>query len=62
MPKNAFIREKFTRLHQAARKLAAEYFERYPKHRYQTEIESWRHLQSDNIEFTFKPAARTGRC
>jgi hypothetical protein len=31
-----------------------EYFERFPKDRYQTEIESWRHLQSDNIEFTLK--------
>jgi len=34
--------------------LTAEYFERYPKDRYQTEMESWRHLQSDNIEFTIK--------
>ena len=38
----------------AARKLAEEYFERYPKDRYQTEIESWRLLQSANIEFTMK--------
>jgi hypothetical protein len=58
MPKDPFVREKFTRLRQAAKKLAAEYFERYPerypKDRYQTEVESWRHLQSDNIEFTLK--------
>ena len=54
MPQGPFIREKFTRLRQAAKKLAAEYFERFPKDRYQTEIESWRHLQSDNIEFTIK--------
>ena len=54
MPKDPFVREKFTRLSQAAKKLAAEYFERYPKDRYQTEVESWRHLQSDNIEFTLK--------
>ena len=38
----------------AARKFAAEYFERFPKDRYQTEVESWRHLQSQNIEFTMK--------
>jgi hypothetical protein len=38
----------------AARKLAAEYFERFPKDRYQTEVESWRHLQSANVEFTMK--------
>ena len=31
-------------------KLAVEYFERFPK----TEVESWRNLQSDNIEFTMK--------
>jgi hypothetical protein len=54
MPKDPFIREKFTRLRQAAKRLAAEYFERFPKDLYQTEIESWRHLQSDNIEFTLK--------
>jgi len=54
MPQDPFIREKFTRLRQAAKKLAAEYFERYPTDRYQTEVESWRHLQSDNIEFTLK--------
>jgi hypothetical protein len=26
----------------------------YPKDRYQTEVESWRNLQSSNIEFTMK--------
>jgi hypothetical protein len=46
MPRDPFIREKFTREHDAARKLAKEYFERYPKDRYKTEVESWRNLQS----------------
>jgi hypothetical protein len=54
MPNDAFIREKFTRERTSARRLAAEYFEQFPKDRYQTEIESWRHLQSQNIEFTMK--------
>ena len=27
---------------------------RFPKIRYQTEVESWRNLQSANIEFTMK--------
>jgi hypothetical protein len=36
MPQDPFIREKFTRERSAARKLAAEYFERFPKVRYQT--------------------------
>jgi hypothetical protein len=46
-----FIREKFTRAQASSLK---EYFEKYPKDRYQTEVESWRKLQSDNIEFTMK--------
>ena len=54
MPQDPFVREKFTRERTAAKKLAAEYFERFPKERYQTEVESWRHLQSQNIEFTMK--------
>ncbi len=49
MPRDPFIREKFTRLRITARKLAAEYFERFPKERYQTEIENWQ-----NIEFVMK--------
>ena len=31
MPKDPFIREKFTKERSAARKLATEYFERFPK-------------------------------
>ena len=54
MPRDPFVREKFTRERTAAKKLAAEYFERFPKDLYQTEVESWRHLQSQNIEFTIK--------
>jgi hypothetical protein len=54
MPRDPFVREKFTRERMAAKKLAAEYFQRFPKERYQTEVESWRNLQSQNIEFTMK--------
>jgi hypothetical protein len=54
MPRDLYIREKFTRERSAARKLAKEYFQTFPKDRYQTEIESWRLLQSANIEFTMK--------
>jgi hypothetical protein len=42
MPRDPFIREKFTRERTAAKKLAAEYFQRFPKDRYQTAVESWR--------------------
>ena len=52
--KDPFIRVKFTKEQSFARQLAKEYFEKYPKDRYQTEVESWRHLQSANIEFTMK--------
>jgi hypothetical protein len=41
-------------VHQAVKKLASEYFERYPKDRYLTEVEAWSHLQSDNTEFIMK--------
>ena len=54
MPKDPFIREKFTREQSAARKLAREYFDKFPKEKYLTEVESWRHLQSNNYEFTMK--------
>ena len=54
MPQDPFVREKFTRERTAAKKLAAEYFDRFPKEQYQTEVESWRHLQSQNIKFTMK--------
>jgi hypothetical protein len=37
-----------------ARKVAREYFKYYPKDRYDTEVETWRELQSQNIEFTMK--------
>jgi hypothetical protein len=54
MARDPFIREKFTKERSAARAFAEDYFERYPKDRYQTEVESWRHLQSANIEFVMK--------
>jgi hypothetical protein len=47
------IREKFTR-DLSSRQLAKEYFERYPKDRYETEVEIWSQIQSQNIEFIMK--------
>ena len=54
MSQDPYIREKFTRERSAARQLALEYFRRFPKDQYKTEVESWRNLQSQNIEFTMK--------
>ena len=53
MPNDPF-REVHQRERTAAKKLAAEYFQRFPNERYQTEVESWRNLQSQNIEFTMR--------
>jgi hypothetical protein len=52
MLKDPFIRENFTKLRMAAREFAAEHFERYPKNRYLTEVEGWRHLQSRSRQKT----------
>ena len=52
--RDSCIREKFTKEQSFARQHAKEYFEKYPKDRFQTEIDSWRELQSRNIEFTMK--------
>jgi len=61
MPRDPFVREKFTREQSAARQLAKEYFERYPKDRYQTEVESWCELQSFNIGVHDEADARPDR-
>jgi hypothetical protein len=52
--RDPYIRQKFTKEQSFARQHAKEYFEKYPKDRFQTEIESWRELQSRNIEYTMK--------
>jgi hypothetical protein len=49
-----YIRDKFTRNLVHARELAPEYFERYPKDRYEKKVGTWREIQSCNIEFTMK--------
>jgi hypothetical protein len=54
MPRDPYIREKYTGNIIAARELAREYFERYPKDRYETTVETWREIQSYNIEFVMK--------
>jgi hypothetical protein len=54
MPKDPYIREKFTRNIIAAREQAREYFARYPKDHYETVVETWREIQSYNIEFVMK--------
>jgi hypothetical protein len=51
---DAFRRETFDLPREAAREKAREMLRRYPKAAYQTEIESWRVLPGDRIEFTMR--------
>jgi hypothetical protein len=50
----AFRRETFALPREAARAKAREFFARFPKAAYMTEIESWRELPDDRIEFTMR--------
>lgn len=47
-------RETFTLPRPAARDKAREWFDRFPKAAYMTEIESWRELSDGRIEFTMR--------
>ena len=53
-PRDAFRRETFALPREAAREKAREIFRRFPKAAYMTEIESWRVLPGDQIEFTMR--------
>ena len=49
-----FVRETFCLDRQAARQKAREWFDLWPKAAYWTEVESWRALDGDRIEFTMR--------
>jgi hypothetical protein len=51
---DAFRRETFALPREEAREMARELFRRFPKAAYQTEIETWRVLPGDCIEFTVR--------
>lgn len=53
-PCEVFKRATFTLERSAARAKAREWFERYPKAAYMTEIEFWRELADGRIEFTIR--------
>ncbi|OQM76853.1 hypothetical protein [Manganibacter manganicus] len=59
MPRDGFLRETFVLPRPDARLKAQEWFERWPKQAYWTEIESWFERPGDVIEFTIRrlPAA-----
>jgi hypothetical protein len=52
--REAFRRDTFALPRAQAREKAKELFQRFPKAAYQTEIESWRELPGDRIEFTMR--------
>jgi hypothetical protein len=51
---DAFRRDTYALPRAAAREKARELLQRFPKAAYQTEIESWRVLPGDRIEFTVR--------
>ena len=51
---DAWRRETFCLPRGEAREKAREWFERFPKAAYMTEIESWRELTDDRIEFVMR--------
>ena len=59
MPRDGFLRETFVLPRKDARLKAQEWFDRWPKQAYWTEIESWFERPGDMIEFTIRrlPAA-----
>jgi hypothetical protein len=52
--RDGFRRETFALSREDARQKAQELFRRFPKAAYMTEIESWRVLPGDRIEFTMR--------
>ncbi|WP_157017009.1 hypothetical protein [Mesorhizobium xinjiangense] len=54
MPRDGFIRETYQLPRLDARAKAREWFERWPKQAYWTEIESWCERPEDVIEFTMR--------
>jgi hypothetical protein len=52
--KGAWRRDTYTLKRGEAREKARDYFLKFPKAAYMTEIESWRELPDDRIEFTIR--------
>jgi hypothetical protein len=49
-----FVRQTYRLNLLEARAKAREWFDEYPKAAYWTEVESWRQLEGDQIEFTMR--------
>lgn len=51
---DSFRRQTYALPRDLARKMARDWFKKYPKAAYDTEVESWRALPDGNIEFTMR--------
>ncbi|MBP2548856.1 hypothetical protein J2858_001772 [Neorhizobium galegae] len=49
-----FVRQTYCLSREEARRKAREWFDSFPKAAYWTEVESWRQLEGDCIEFTMR--------
>ncbi len=54
MEKSTFVRETYRQPRAAARITARKWFTEYPKAAYWTQVESWRLLDGDVVEFTMR--------
>lgn len=52
--RDGFLRETFVLPRPAARAKAREWFDRWPRQAYWTEVESWRERPGGEIEFTMR--------
>jgi len=53
-PDDGYVRETFTQPREDARLTARAFLDRFPKQAYMSEVESWRELPGDQIEFTVR--------
>jgi hypothetical protein len=61
-PRDGFLRETFVLPRTDARDKAKEWFDRWPKQAYWTEIENWREQSDDVIEFTMRRLPSANAC
>jgi hypothetical protein len=52
--KGQFVRQTYCLSVPEAREKAREWFDSFPKAAYWTEVESWRQIEGDRIEFTMR--------
>lgn len=51
---DGYVREAFTQPRADARQTARAFLDRFPKEAYMSEVETWRELAGDEIEFTMR--------